>query len=503
MGFACIIDALSRYAFTMCLADKSAAGIAAFLEETMFAYGAQKMLQADSAAENKSASVRLVAERFGVQTLRFTKPHASQENGMVERSFRTLKDGLRRAVLETQSTKQPVGIVDLLRNVTKSYNITPHASLGNLSPWDVFFGRKPPRITGAVLLASAEDSSPGNQQGGGTGAGGAKAQQDGTSVSRSSMGRRTAAEIRDLASQAGSAGGARQWRASALLSEEDFALPSQSKGKSRLPLTATMSALAAARVRLGVPPAASSAAGSRGLLGAVVGRAKSASRGGASSSDASGSAGGLQAERALAIAFDQTAGKLLYLMQWAPPFQHQPSWVYASTMGDSDAALQAWIKKDTGHKPVVFENPFLGIDSSLDRGRPISMQVVLQGVEDAADHQSEARGLQDEREEEEDGVMVSSAGGSGRNAVAAASPLRVDDSGPMDALRKAQQAAEAAAAAAQAVVTAARQERVASAMRGLRQELESNDEGESSSSKRGTGRASSNTHSIKPGRGRR
>lgn len=99
VGFCCVIDALSRFAFTKCLADKSAAGIAAFLEETMFAYGSPRMLQADSAAENKSASVRLVAERFGVQTLRFTKPHASQENGMVERAFLTLKNGLRRAVL--------------------------------------------------------------------------------------------------------------------------------------------------------------------------------------------------------------------------------------------------------------------------------------------------------------------------------------------------------------------------------------------------------------------
>lgn len=87
-GFVCIIDARSRFAFTNCLADKSAAGIVAFLEATMFDYGAPHMLQADSAAENKSASVRLVAERFGVQALRFTKSHASQENELVERSFR-------------------------------------------------------------------------------------------------------------------------------------------------------------------------------------------------------------------------------------------------------------------------------------------------------------------------------------------------------------------------------------------------------------------------------
>ena len=90
---------------------------------------------------------------------------------------------------------------------------------------------------------------------------------------------------------------------------------------------------------------------------------------------------------------------------------------------------------------------------------------------------------QDEGEgEEEDGVLVCTAGGAVRQADAAPSSLRVDDSGPWNAVRKAQQAAEAAAAAAQAVVTAARQEQVASAMRGLRQELESDDEGEGGSS---------------------
>lgn len=265
-----------------------------------------------------------------------------------------------------------------------------------------------------------------------------------------------------------------------------------------------MSALGAAKARLGIPAAASSPAGStRSLLAAVAGRDSSASSAAASPSAAdSSSTGGLQAEKALAIAFDHTAGRLLYLMQWAPPFQHQPSWVYASTLGGTDATVQAWIKK-TGHTPVVFEKPFVGADASLDRGRPIPMQVVLQEVEVAADHQSGAGGLQDEADEEENGVLISCAGGAAAQAAARPASLRVDDSGPMDALRKAQQAAEAAAAAAQAVVTAAKQERVASAMRGLRQELASDDEGErDGSSYRGAGRASS-SRGGKPGRGRR
>lgn len=142
--------------------------------------------------------------------------------------------------------------------------------------------------------------------------------------SRFRMGRRTAAEIRDLASHGGAVVGGRQRHPLAILSAEDFALPSQGKGKPRQPLTATMSALGAARVRLGIPATAS--AGSSGLLGSrgAAGGA-AASRRASSSASAGGNAGGLQAEQALVIAFDHTTGKLLYLMQWAAPFQHQPS----------------------------------------------------------------------------------------------------------------------------------------------------------------------------------
>ena len=50
---------------------------------------------------------------------------------------------------------------------------------------------------------------------------------------------------------------------------------------------------------------------------------------------------------------------------------------------------------------------------------------------------------------EGDGALVSSAGGMAGQAAVIVSSLRVDDSGPMDALRKAQQAAESVAGAAQ------------------------------------------------------
>jgi hypothetical protein len=100
--------------------------------------------------------------------------------------------------------------------------------------------------------------------------------------------------------------------------------------------------------------------------------------------------------------------------------------------------------KKTGHTPIVFEKTLVGSDPSLDKRCAIPMQVVLQEVENSAVHQYGAGGLQGE-----EGVLVSSAGGAAGQAAATVPPLPVDDSGPTDALRKAQQAAESVAAAAQ------------------------------------------------------
>jgi hypothetical protein len=122
--------------------------------------------------------------------------------------------------------------------------------------------------------------------------------------------------------------------------------------------------------------------------------------------------------------------------------------------------------------PIVFEKPFEGKDQSLDRRFPLPMQAVLQEVEDAADHQSPIWGLDEDEDEEDQGIVVGRPAAAGdRRQQRASDSKAVNDSVPMDVLRRAQATAEAAAGAAMAVASAARQERVASAMRGLRQEL--------------------------------
>lgn len=472
IGWISVIDTLSHYVFTRSIRSKEAANIASFLEELMFTYGPPDMLQSDAAAENRSASVRLVAERFGVKRMRFMR---AKEQGIVERSFGTLKAMLRRAVQEVQGRGEAVNIVALLQSVTKSYCIAPHSTLQSISPFAVFFGRPPPRITGALLLQTAEPDEETRPAGRGLTRVGGRTQRDGTSVSRSSVGRRMAAEIGGLAdnrSIGASTVGSRQRRPSAVLGLGSQYEPFALRGPPKQRLESTMSGLDAAKHRLGI----SSTGVSRSFLPATGSNYPSAS------SSAAGPTSSLIAHKVLAIAWDSVPAQLLYLVEWEGASRDAPSWVYSSTLGGSDATVQAWIKRTSaGKAPHVFEKEFRG-PADLDRAFPIPLATVLAEVEDASDHQTPG-GADVEGEEGDDGIGVvvsgaaHSAGGRRATVSRRTAGLAVDDSNGMDLLRKAEQTAVAAVRAAQDVVSAARHERVASALRGLRQELNSDDEG--------------------------
>ena len=94
-GFMTVIDALSRFAWLEPILDKSAATVAGMLETLFEAEGPPEVLLMDNALEHKSASVRLVCQRHGVQ-LRFTRPYRSEENGQVEVCHKTIKQLLRK-----------------------------------------------------------------------------------------------------------------------------------------------------------------------------------------------------------------------------------------------------------------------------------------------------------------------------------------------------------------------------------------------------------------------
>ena len=144
IGFLSILDSLSRFAWTVPVRDKSAATIAAAHEGVILAFGAPRLLVQDNAQENSGYTMGALAQRHNI-TLRFTKPHVSQENG-AERVHQTLKNLLRTAALELQpsgSASKQLALPPLLARITLQYNSTVNATT-KLTPFTVFFGRPPP-----------------------------------------------------------------------------------------------------------------------------------------------------------------------------------------------------------------------------------------------------------------------------------------------------------------------------------------------------------------------
>ena len=159
-GFMTTVDALSRYIWTHPIEDKSAAGIAANLEALFETEGPPEVLQLDNTFENHSDTVHLVCQRHGVK-LRFTRPYKSQENGLVEVVHKTIKQLLRKAVIDTQSAGQSVDIASLLAAVTRMYNASPHSVTG-LSPFLVWRGRPPPKLAPAIVTRNSEEEDDDN-----------------------------------------------------------------------------------------------------------------------------------------------------------------------------------------------------------------------------------------------------------------------------------------------------------------------------------------------------
>jgi hypothetical protein len=95
IGFMSTIDSLSRYLWWTPIVSKNAAGIAASFEALFSTFGAPRKHQLDSSLENRSSTVKLVCQRYGV-ALVFTKPHVSSLQGGVERVW-----------LESHTLKRP------------------------------------------------------------------------------------------------------------------------------------------------------------------------------------------------------------------------------------------------------------------------------------------------------------------------------------------------------------------------------------------------------------
>jgi len=372
--FLMVIDALSRMAFTVPLRDKSAATLGAAYEELFRANGAPRTLVQDSAVENMSSTLRLVAARYGVRRLRFTAPHESQQNGLVEREHLTLEALLRRAGLDVMKNGAAASFPELLRVVTRQYNETEHSVL-RMAPWTVWTGRPPPEIRAPLLLAEGKGGA------GGEGAGaGAKQRRGGsvrTGASQSTHGRQARVEIRDLQRGTSEVSGSRMRKPAELgpgmLANRSDTRPTfEQRG---------VSPLDAARTRLGLGRAAQGQSYRDGA-GAVAG---AGDRAGAGAVPSRGQ-GPLFVRRISAIVLDRgvVPPRLLYCVSYEGKDPSSDAFVPTTDFGGmTDAQLQAVLKKDQRNDPpVLFDLPFRG-SADLDRRKPIPVGTVLNEVETA------------------------------------------------------------------------------------------------------------------------
>ena len=230
----------------------------------------------------------------------------------------------------------------------------------------------------------------------------------------------------------------------------------------RPPLQSRMSAVDAARQRLGLANQSLSAREAASALTAATNKGAGA---GSAAREVPATVRST-VRRVAALAYDARKDAMLYLVQHGPPYESDlyDAWVYAATFGMTDPQLQAELKRgQKGSPPVVFSRPFTG-PPDLDRGKPIPRSVVINEVsvgddEDDGDDEEGAGGahLKDDQSGQESvensgqaDLPVSrpqrgTAAGSGAGAGSAAARGRATNTRRMQAVARA--AADAAVAA--------------------------------------------------------
>ena len=392
IGFMTVIDALSRFTWVQPIADKSAATVASMLESLYMTEGPPEMLQLDNTMEHHSESVRLVCQRNGVQ-LRFTRPYRSEENGQVEVAHKTIKQLLRKLVIDTQSGGQAVDPVALLASAVRMYNASPN-SVTQISPFLLWRGRPPAKLQAPLLLGdddgageSAAAAAVQRGQSGAYGRGGRRRSLTGSvSTGRGAGGVRR--ELRELmADQSAREESERQ--ASRLRRQNAAAAvarPAPSIASSRASRTQWRDAPAAAvRERLGLGVSQRSDREAAQELSQQRAAASSSSSSAAANPAGSltGTGGEWRVGRILAVVHDAITGQLLYGVRWAPPYDDvtRDVFVPASWIGGAtDAQVTAFVKRTQKDSlPVVFTRAFRG-PPTLDRKRAIPFSVVLSEV---------------------------------------------------------------------------------------------------------------------------
>lgn len=192
-------------------------------------------------------------------------------------------------------------------------------------------------------------------------------------MTRVSAGRRADAELRDLRDMRGAStlelDGPRARKAPSVA----LGLERQPLRNERPRLSSRMSALDAAKERLGLRSAQPQVM-PRGTAGACSGAGAGAGAGAASKHTV---------ESIIAICYDEARDRLLYGLRYAAPWNSSAYdvWSPASDFGLTDAVMQNEAKRQK-QLPIIFTTPWTGGAGSHDPNKPIPLQVILDEIED-------------------------------------------------------------------------------------------------------------------------
>lgn len=110
--------------------------------------------QSDQGPEFKGV-VRTVCETLNVRIIK-SSAYSPQTQGKDERSHRTWKEKIKFDLINNNNNGD-LNWVEYLQQYQQLYNESPHRSLGFLSPFEVYFGRKPNRYRKKLLLGEKKE----------------------------------------------------------------------------------------------------------------------------------------------------------------------------------------------------------------------------------------------------------------------------------------------------------------------------------------------------------
>ena len=147
-----VIDIFSRFLFLRPLQSKEANEVAEHLLDIYIEHGPPDILQSDQGPEFKGV-VKTICESLNVRIIR-SAAYSPQTQGKDERSHRTWKEKIKFDLLKVNGD---LNWAEYLQQYQQLYNESPHSSLGGLSPFEVYFGRKPNRQRNKLHLGGKKD----------------------------------------------------------------------------------------------------------------------------------------------------------------------------------------------------------------------------------------------------------------------------------------------------------------------------------------------------------